>query len=163
MGSIDKHYTLLERVALTAIAILVYVWIFKFDGIPHSSLQPDDALPIVAAISSLASSLLGFILAVTVFLLGLSSTKSFAILRASTSYPEFWSVFKGGILSSATCAMIGIISIAMIWLQQYPPVLAWLLLWSTVWLGIKVARIIWVLHMVINAEVSQGQNSRKKI
>lgn len=156
-------FIIFERIFLVITALAIGIWIFWLEAIPQAALRYETAISIVGTIASLCASLLGFIIAAIIFLLGLAEAQAFKIIRASKSYGDLWALFKGAMLSCSVTLAIAMISILSIWFGHMPQILVWALLSSSTWLLLRIARISWVLHLIIDAEVQRGVSTRKKI
>ena len=152
-----------DRVAGSILVGVLFYFIVMFDMAWQDVLLSHVSLDAVVGVSSLCVSLLGFIVAIVIFLLGSVEAKAFEILRASRPYREFWTAFKGAMIACAVSSAIGMLSIFALWLKLYSAVLLWLLLSSLVWLMLRVARIMWILHLIIDAEVARGAGTRRKL
>lgn len=163
MKNPSRSLVWIEWIAITAISAALAIAIWGYEWLSATAFTQERALPVIIGLSSLYASLLGFIIAIVIFLLGLVETKNFKALRASRSYAELWAIFKGAMLACATTSAIGVAAVFLIWFDQLPSVMVWLFASSSAWLFFRIGRIVWVLHLIIEAEIAQGERSRKKL
>ena len=156
-------FVAIERISLASAIAGLGVWIYWYDGLPRGALDIGNALPAISALTSLCASLLGFMIAVIVFLLGLVEAEAFKIIRASTSYKDLWTIFKGAMISCSAASAIGLVAIIFIWFGTLPALLIWAFISSLAWLSLRIARIAWILNLIIDSEISRGKGMRKKI
>lgn len=158
-----RNFLLVERLALTLAGAILAIWMLWLDKIPDQVLSSEKALPIISGLAALFSAMLGFLLAIIVFLLGLVEAKNFKILRASSAYEDLWAIFKGATYASAFSSAVGILLILTIWFGSIPKFVVWVFLCSIAWLVLRIFRVLWVLREIIDGEVSQGAKLRRKI
>lgn len=153
----------IEKIVLFCLLGGLAAWIFHFEGLSLYEISPKEALPFVSGLSSIAAALLGFLIAIVIFLLGLVEGPTFKILRASNQYVNLWSIFKSSMISCGLSSLLGLYLMIAMWGGETSIFIVWLFLSSLIWLAMTVAKIVWVINKIIDGEIAQGAKSRRKV
>lgn len=120
----------------------------------------------VAVLSALAGffgTMLGFVIAVIIFLFGMAEVPAFAILRASRSYKSHWSIFKGALYSCFLATCLCVAALIAVWLSLTTMALNIAIISASVWVFIRLVLVVWVMKQMIDAEVRIGSQNRPSL
>lgn len=156
-----RYFLLAEGGTVILMTVFFAVWLYLRDGAKvfiHVGMA--DSLTVASALMGVFGSLLGFILASITFLFGIVDRESFRVLRASHSYPDHWAIFASALRACAFASLTSLCGLIAVWLGSLP---LWLLvaMFATIaWSIARVARVVWVLQKMIEAEVRIGRSTR---
>jgi len=159
----NRYFLIAEGSLIALASVAAGVWIQRYGGAALIGSDRSNSLTVLAALLSLFGTMLGFIMAVIAFLFALVEKKSFTILRASRSYADHWSIFSGALSACAVATLASLCSLIAAWIDALPPWLLTLLFATTLWSVGRLARVVWVIKKMIQAEVRLGRDLRPEI
>ena len=145
-----EHFLGVDAGVVIALTLLFIAWFLSFGGASHvDALMQGNRANIYGTTATIAGSLLGFSIAVTSIVIGLSSSDRLAIVRGSAHYSTLWKTF----LQTTRC--LGALTItALICLirdKDTDPV-SWFVIPFLLFAGLSVVRLarsIWILEQLI--------------
>lgn len=120
-------------------------------------------IAILSALVNLFGTLLGFVIAMIALLFSAIEQPSFKILRASESYRIQWAIFKGALYSCFTATVLSVIGLFAAWVSMLGVGLKCAIVAASIWVVIRLIRVVWVLKLMIEGEVRLGRELRKHL
>lgn len=158
-----RQFLAIEGAALAVFGIAI-AWLAHRSEPPRIafSTETSDAIAVMAALAGTFGTLLGFAIAVIVFLFSVIGNPAFAVLRASSSYGVQWAIFKGALYACFVAAAFSITGLCAAWCSLLSTWHEVLIVLSSAWAVLRLARVVWVVKHMIDAEVRLGAMSRKE-
>ena len=158
----QRHFLLAEGM-VAAIGLAAFtIWIYHEGRPVLSSLDRSSQLSVISTFLSLSGTLLGFVIAAITFLFGIIDNHAFRIVRASRSYRDHWAIFRGAMRACAVATLSSLVGVVVVSFDATPRWLEVLLFAAILWMTIRLARVVWVIEKMIEAEVRLGANTREE-
>ncbi len=156
-----RNFLMLEG-GLSLLATFFFgVWLYKINGVNLFVSDPSGYFLVVyAALTTLFGALLGFIVASITFLFGALANDTFIVLRASRSYSDHWAIFKAALKACFFATFICLIGLVLLLKGEVLSVLLLATFGVIIWVFFRLARVVWVIGKMIDAEVQAGSVSR---
>ena len=149
-----RHFLGLEF----SIAIIATVAVFAWTENTHylTNVLQGNRDAVYGTLASIEGVLLGLVIASVTIVLGFANAPQFAIVRGSQHYATLWKVFTSAIraLGLATIATFIALLLDRDGSHNLPAMLA--CFGTSVWAGLRVWRVTWVLGLVIAVVVAPG-------
>jgi hypothetical protein len=158
-----RHFVIAEGSLFALASVATGIWLYGYGGAELIGNNRSDNLTVFSALLSLFGTTLGFIIAVIAFLFGLVDKKAFNILRASRSYTDHWAIFSGALNACAAATLASLCGLIAAWIEALAPWLLALVLATTIWSVGRLARVVWVIKKMIQAEVRLGIEVRSDL
>jgi hypothetical protein len=140
------------------VAIVATVAAFAWNAHTHylTSVLQGNRDAVYGTLASIEGVLLGLVIASVTIVLGFADSPQFAILRGSQHYTTLWTVFTSAIraLGLATFATFIALILDRDVSHNLPAMLA--CFGTSIWAGLRVWRVTWVLRLVIAVVVIPG-------
>jgi hypothetical protein len=157
-----RHFLIIEGTAAALVGFTV-AWLARGSEPPRIAflVAPSDTIAVMAALAGTFGTLLGFAIAVIAFLFSVSGNPAFGLLRASKSYGVQWAIFKSALYACFVATAASVTGICAAWCSLLSKWHEVLIVLSSVWALLRLARVVWVMKHMIDAEVRLGCLSRK--
>ena len=160
----ERNFLRLEGCLVAALTIGFAAWQLHFSGDRGFLIERNsDNIAILSAMAQGFAGLLGFIIAAITFLFGLVDRPEFKLLRISKFYDHHWGIFKGALCASASSTLASLVSLVTLSRGPLPSLVLIILVGSSGWLIVRMARVVWALVQMINSEIAIGCKMRNDV